>query len=95
MTRIKYRRASIKTDIERPKICSCCEKEQKKIDYHHWKYEFPTETVRKNPHLVLNNGSWLCFTCHNLANSLNDVMNSNVMMVERLKFLRAIAMGGC
>jgi len=95
MIYIKYRRASIKVDIERPKTCSCCGKTQKKIDYHHWIYAYPTDEVRKNPQLVLDNGNWLCFTCHNIANALKHVMNTHPVVIEKLKKLRAIAIGGC
>lgn len=76
--RIKYRRATISVDVDKPKTCEGCKrtigKEIKKLDCHHWKYEFTTDEVRKNPKLVLKNTSWLCFTCHRLGDALRKVL---------------------
>jgi hypothetical protein len=58
-----------------------------KIDAHHWLYAYETKEVRKNPNLVLNNVSWLCFTCHTLGDSLRHVMDKPVL-VEHMKKIR-------
>lgn len=50
-------------------ICEACGKSVKKkeIKYtqlHHWRYAYKPATVKKNPMLVLENTSELCYYCH-------------------------------
>jgi len=65
-------------------VCSACGKsthvigedgkpEIKTTQIHHWKYAFHPDTVRKNPILILENTSELCFTCHQIADDLRSI----------------------
>ena len=65
-------------------ICQCCGKSKHRImpdgkpeikstQIHHWRYAFQPETVKKNPILILENTSELCFPCHQVADGLRSI----------------------
>jgi hypothetical protein len=60
-------------------VCEACGKskakgEIKMTSLHHWKYAYKAETVKKNPILVLENTTELCFACHQVADGLRGIM---------------------
>jgi hypothetical protein len=91
--RVKYRRASIDVgDIDKPKICGCCNRGEKegihKIDLHHWIYAYKTSEVRKDHRLALKNTSWLCVPCHNVGDSLRIIMEHVDTAEKLVKIMR-------
>ena len=65
-------------------ICEGCGKSKHVLDasgnpqikmtsLHHWVYAYKPETVKKNPILVLDNTSELCFACHQIADGLRAI----------------------
>jgi hypothetical protein len=89
--KVRYRRSTVEVDGERRKICDCCKKVAKKIDVHHWRYEFSTDEVRKNPILVMKNTSQLCFRCHRIADSMRHIFE-NPELSDKLVCLMREAM---
>jgi len=69
-----YKRTSIRIDAPKLDYCEGCLKKKgegiKKLDTHHWVYEFTTKEVKANPILVLKNTSVLCFRCHRIADAI-------------------------
>jgi hypothetical protein len=78
-----YKRTMIRIDADKyPKInyCEGCNKKKgecgqsgkpiKKLDTHHWKYEFSSKEVKAKPELVLKNTSVLCFRCHRVGDAI-------------------------
>ena len=96
--RIKYRRTTITLDTAElgriPAYCECCGKRKinlpyvtkgvKKLDFHHWIYAYTTEEVRKNPILVVENTSRLCFRCHMIADAIRKIFENDVKNVNKL-----------
>ena len=87
--KIKYRRATIEIkNFIKPNKCECCGKELgkecKKLDFHHWKYAYNTEEVRRNHLLALNNTTILCFRCHQIANALKKVIETEEKTLNKL-----------
>ena len=83
---VRYRNTNIRVDVDyqiRKHICQCCGRTGK-CDLHHWKYEFTTKEVKKNPELALKNTSELCFTCHNIANSMKHIYDADEKIVIKL-----------
>lgn len=48
--------------------------EIKTTQIHHWRYAYQPETVKKNPILILENTSELCFPCHQIADGLRNIL---------------------
>ena len=90
-TRVLYRRARVSVEVVRPCMCQACQRIGR-VELHHWRYAYKTKVVRKLPQLALDNTSWLCFTCHNLADSLRAVRDADVHLVGRLERMRAFAL---
>ena len=68
--RIKYRRLSVIVEIPDKKLkCAICGKSDRKLDFHHYNYEFTTDQVRKNPQLALKNTLVLCYPHHKVADA--------------------------
>jgi hypothetical protein len=73
-------------------VCEGCGKSKAKQEIkvtslHHWKYAYKPETVQKNPVLVLENTSELCFACHMVADGFRNLMkmgNERVINVATL-----------
>ena len=84
---IKYRRARIKIETKKPDKCECCGKKAKKLDYHHWKYAYTTDEVIRNPLLVLDNTSVLCFPCHKRGDALR-ICWEEPLVTEKLNIIR-------
>ena len=64
---------------------------------HHWEYAFSTAEVRKNPLLVLEHTSELCYHCHQLADCIRrlyEAMEKNPKVVKKLFKLREEALNG-
>ena len=74
--KIKYRRITVEVPRERPKKCAICGKEFKKIDLHHFRYEFTTKQVKENPELALKNTIPLCYYDHRIADAIRKVMDN-------------------
>lgn len=66
-------------------VCSACGKSRHVFDVdgkpeikltssHHWKYAYQPDTVLKNPILILDNTSELCFACHQIADGLRNIL---------------------
>lgn len=77
---IMYKKTRIRIEeelVNKPKICQGCNRKLgkviKKLDCHHWIYEFDSKEVKKNPILVLKNTSWLCFRCHRLGDAIRKI----------------------
>jgi hypothetical protein len=91
---IMYKRTLILIDAPKIKYCECCLKKQgkeiKKLDTHHWRYEFTSKEVKANPKLVLKNTSVLCFRCHRVADALR-ICHENPLLTEKLNELRSKA----
>lgn len=56
-------------------ICDACartvsSKKIRETHLHHWYYKYKSKTLKKNPFLVLENLSELCYSCHQLADAL-------------------------
>ena len=95
---IQYRRSRIRVDYEKTGVCQCCRKKPKKTDMHHYKYEFPTKLVKKNPKLALKNTIELCMGCHAVGDALRKIEENPskaYMLVVKIGFnweyLEAIA----
>jgi len=87
--KIKYRKLTVEVEGERPKKCSICGKEFKKIDLHHFKYEFTTEQVRKNPQLALKNTIPVCYYDHRIADAIRKVMDNPERSKKIAKLLKS------
>jgi hypothetical protein len=85
-------------------VCMACGKSREKgeiktTSLHHWKYAYKADTIRKNPILILENTTELCFACHMIADSFRNMLklsDDRIMnvyktmpkeMQERFKFL--------
>jgi hypothetical protein len=60
-------------------VCQACglskaRGEIKFTAFHHWWYAYQPETVKKNPVLVLENTSEVCFGCHQVADSIRALL---------------------
>lgn len=73
-------------------VCDACGKSKAKGEIkmtmlHHWKYAYKAVTVIKNPILVLENTSELCFACHMIADGFRNIMKlslKRIMMVAKV-----------
>lgn len=59
--------------------CDACNRSIRKgeintTQLHHWIYAYRHVTIKKNPLLVLENLSELCYTCHKLADALRELV---------------------
>lgn len=90
--KIKYRRIFVDVPIEKPKVCPCCSITPKPrgMNLHHWKYEFKTKEVRENPLLALKNTTWLCYSCHRVADAMRVCLDSDKMFDLMLLRSRSI-----
>jgi len=82
---VKYKQTTVYVITNypiRPKICSACSRESK-IDLHHWKYEWETKEVKKNPILALKNTQPLCMHCHRIANAMK-LVDENSDIVQQI-----------
>jgi len=80
----------------KPNWCEGCGRkvgdgEINKIDCHHNCYAYETKEVRENPMWVLHNTSWLCFSCHDLSDSIRKY-HAKPKLVEVLEKLREKAL---
>ncbi len=85
---IRYRKARITVDVDykiRTGICQCC-MQKAHTHLHHWKYEYKTKDVRKNPVLALKHTTELCYACHRIANAINLIQTKPKKFVK-LKFV--------
>jgi hypothetical protein len=97
---IMYKKTHIrirKDLVNKPKVCQGCGKtvgkEIKKLDCHHWKYEFESKEVKANPILVLKNTSWLCFRCHRIGDAIR-ITCEDLFKTRDLTKLMNKAIGG-
>ena len=52
-------------DKIRPEKCPCCGLAHvKKWEFHHWLYKYKVKEVVAKPYLALENGQWMCYSCH-------------------------------
>jgi hypothetical protein len=88
MIKIKYKNAIVKYEGTKPKICECCGREGKPrgMQYHHTKYEYSVDEVRKRPELAFHNTIFLCFRCHQIANAIR-ILEKNTEIAEKIKEL--------
>jgi hypothetical protein len=80
----KGRRFTVEADFIRSKTCECCKKSGRKLYLHHLKYAYPMKEVRKNPKLALDNTITLCFTCHDVANTIRKLIEADEEILEKL-----------
>ena len=85
--RVRYWRAAFTVSVEKPSICECCGRKGR-LECHHWKYAYKTSEVRKNPQLALENTSWLCFTCHRIADAYRKTREAGIAIMSKLVRLR-------
>jgi len=87
--RILYRRSQFTVDWNKPKNCQACGNDGGKhgCNCHHYKYEFKTTEVRKNPELLKKNTIWLCFPCHRVADAMRIVDESHDKAIEIRRLL--------
>ena len=71
-TRIRYRRARVTVDIDKPEKCEACGAGGR-LECHHFIYAHKTTEVRKNPELATENTVWLCYKCHRLADMVRKL----------------------
>lgn len=94
---IRYRRTTVKVSFNpRSGRCVVFGHRANKTDRHHWRYAYPTEKVKLDPALALDNSVEVCFRHHLLGNSLKDfydysleetlAMVFSMDVVSRLKF---------
>ncbi len=83
---IRYKRTTIKLPYNpRTGLCRVCpDKKLRKTNYHHWRHEFETKEVRKNPMLALKNTAELHYGHHLLANSLRDFVDMPFEILQAL-----------
>ena len=70
-----------------PTHCELCGNTQKRkrLDLHHWIYEFSTDHIRKSPRLIFKNTSWLCYSCHRqIGNPIKNLIEANSENVQKL-----------
>jgi len=86
--KLKYKRAIIKVNGERPHYCNICGRAGKPrgMQFHHFKYAYMVSEVRKNPILAVENTIFICFRCHQVANAFR-ICQENKEVVEKLKDL--------
>lgn len=70
--RVRYRNARVRVDAMRPGECQACGWAGR-LEFHHYAYAYKSGQVRKMPVLALDNGIWLCFNCHVLADALRKL----------------------
>ena len=83
--RIQYRRSSITVHIDCPirkGICEACGRKGL-THLHHYKYEFSTKEVRKDPELALKNVIELCYSCHQIGDSLR-IVEHNIGIANKI-----------
>lgn len=90
-TRVLYRRARVSVDALRPCMCQACGRIGR-VELHHWRYAYQTKVVRKMPQLALDNTTWLCFACHNVADAVRKVADASVTLRMKLANLRSYAL---
>jgi hypothetical protein len=61
----------------------------KTTQLHHWIYKYKHNTIKKNPLLALENLSELCYSCHQIADALRQLMD---IRDERLKQIVLVAL---
>lgn len=87
--RVRYRRIRVYVNTKKPSKCECCGRPGR-LELHHWKYQHTTAEVRFHPQLALDNTTWLCFTCHKLADALRKILDAPRELVQILLKLRGI-----
>lgn len=75
-------------------ICDSCRRsvhrnDIKTTNLHHWKYSHRIRTIKKDPLLVLENLSELCYSCHRNGDSLRVLLTPTK---ERLTSVVAVAL---
>lgn len=83
---VTYKGHQFKVDVDYPvrgPCCDCCKKKGF-VALHHLKYAYPIAEVRKNHMLALDNTICLCYTCHELANSMRKLLDADDKVLERL-----------
>lgn len=78
-------------------VCDACKrsKESGEINItslHHWKYAYHHKTLKKDPWLVLDNLSELCYTCHEFADALRVLFEKNLKGKEWMIVKTALLM---
>ena len=63
-------------DKLRPETCPCCGIIPKKWGFHHWIYAYTVKQVREKPYLVFDNGDWMCYACHKIANYWRNIIQA-------------------
>jgi hypothetical protein len=88
MVSIRYRTITVKVSGEKPKTCSCCNKEVKPrgLHAHHIRYAYTVDEVRKNHELAKENTIWLCYKFHRIANSYR-IIEEHPKEIARIKQL--------
>jgi hypothetical protein len=79
--------------------CACCDR-RGLTNIHHWLYRYSRKQVMQNNMLALNYTTEVCFTCHELANSLRKLFTESPNMtikkpspiIEKLLELRKTAL---
>ena len=84
--RVKYRRARVTVECNKPTICQACGKKGK-IDLHHYRYVWKTKYVRENPIRALDNAVWLCYQCHRIADAIRKLDEDMIRQSEVVKIL--------
>jgi hypothetical protein len=91
-----YKRTRIRIDsnlVKKPNVCEGCGrkigKEIKKLDCHHWIYEFESKEVKANPILVLKNSSWTCYRCHRLGDAIR-IIHEDLELSDKLSKIRML-----
>jgi len=72
MIKIKYKNAIVKHEGIKPTTCEVCGRQGKPrgMQYHHFKYAYGVEEVRKRPELAFHNTIFVCFPCHKIADAI-------------------------
>jgi hypothetical protein len=70
---VRYRRARVTVEGEKPEGCSACHASGR-VELHHYHYAYTTKEVRENPQLAFENGLWLCFPCHMIADAIRKIV---------------------
>ena len=86
--KIKYRRSHFTVKVPDNYEMKCeipgCNRSNnpKGIHHHHYKYEFKTKEVRKNPQLALKNTIKLCFFHHRIADAIRFLLDNQEEAVK-------------
>jgi hypothetical protein len=89
--KLRYRQTTINLpDMTRPSRCACCSRTHTQkgkplqIQLHHFRYVYPTKTVKQFPMLALENTVPLCFKCHRVADAVRVVATNFWDVVVKL-----------